>query len=127
MTQEPEGPVVSYRSVMAVGGRRHGEMIEVQEGVPSWVDLMTAETYYAHRFHFVEQNPVNPRSAALRKGFTAEALVHESIARDVQAANGWWQALALSRLFREIGGEVPVTDIIARTQRPPGAAAPERN
>jgi hypothetical protein len=98
--------------MLAVGGRRHGEEIELPEGQTTWVDLMSAETYYAREFKYVRRDPANPRSVSLRTGWKASALMHEDIAPDGALAQQWWMALALERLFLTVGREVPVAEII---------------
>jgi hypothetical protein len=98
--------------VLAVGGRRHGEEITIAAGQTSWVDLLSAETYYLRDFKYVRRDPTNPRSMSLRTGWKAEALMHQDIAADSQLAQQWWMALALERLFLAVGREVPVSEIV---------------
>lgn len=105
------------RKLLAVGGRRHGEEIELPDGQLTWVDLISAETYYVREFKYVRRNPLNPMSMSLRTGYKAHALMHESIAADGQAAQQWWMGLALERLFVAVGWEVPISEIIP--QQPP--------
>jgi hypothetical protein len=100
------------RTLLAVGGRRHGEEIELRPGDTTWVDLMCAETYFVREFKYVRRDPVNPRSMSLRTGYKAQALMHESIAQDGQLAQQWWMGLALERMFRTVGWEVPISEII---------------
>lgn len=101
--------------LLAVGGRRHGEEIEIAGGQTSWVDLLTAQTYYLNEFKYVRRDPANPMSVSLRTGYKALALVHEGIYTDQQAAQQWWMGLALERLFVAVGREVPLSEIIPKT------------
>jgi hypothetical protein len=105
------GPAATV-TMLAVGGRRHGEEITLAEGQTTWVDLLSAESYYAEEFKYVRRDPANPRSMSLRTGWRATALVHEDIAADQGLRQQWWMALALERLFLEQGREVPVNEII---------------
>ena len=51
-------------TLLAIGGRRHGEEITVAADAPSWTDLLSAEVYYPARIPYVARNPVNPRAAS---------------------------------------------------------------
>lgn len=120
--QQPATP--ERRTLVAVGGRRHGESIEIPAGATTWVDLLSAETYHVRDFKYVRRDPANPRSMSLRTGWRAFALMHEDIVADGQVAQQWWQALALERLFAAVGVEVPVSEIIPNQppQSPNGRA-----
>ena len=120
----PDG-FAAHEELLLVGGKRHGEMVTIVAGAKSFVDLLSAQTYYRNGFDFVRPSPENPRSQLLRRGYHAEAMVHESIHADRQQANAWWQSLALQRLFEAHGVEVPVEEIIRKYASPgtaPGAA-----
>jgi hypothetical protein len=118
VTQDQQGgsgaPAPVTDKLLAVGGKRHGDEIEISRDQRSWVDLMSAETYYVSEFKYVRRDPANPRSMSLRTGYKANALVHESIATDGQLSQQWWMGLALERLFAEVGREVPINEIIPR-------------
>lgn len=111
-------------TLLAVGGRRHGEEITIGADARHWVDLISAETYYVRDFKYVRRDPTNPHSMSLRTGWKAYALMHEDIAADGPLAQQWWMALALERLFLAVGQEVPVSEIIGNPppQSPNGRA-----
>lgn len=107
----PDGAVVRR---LAVGGLRHGEVIELPEDAKSWVDLLSAETYLLASYPYIERSPVNPRSRSLMKGFEITVLVHESIWNSPADAQAWFNSLALTRIYREFGREVPADQILKR-------------
>jgi hypothetical protein len=112
----PPAPASKTR-LLAVGGSRHNEEVTIAGDQTSWVDLLTAETYYRRAFTFVAQNAANPHSALLRKAYRTEALVHESIAQDRQLAHAWWQSLALLRLSQSHGQEIPLDSLTASAEQ----------
>ena len=121
---KPAPPTPERVTMLCLGGKRHGQQIEVAADAVSWVDLLSAETYYVSEFKFVAHDPVNPRSLELRTGYVCNALVHEDIAPDPTMANQWWQALALVRLFTDYGRQVPWQQIIPkRLAAPPNGKA----
>jgi hypothetical protein len=102
-------------TLICVGGRRHGELIEVEASAREWVDLLSAERYYPGRFPYVEKDPTAPRSLLRARGRVVMALVHEDIAEDRQSAQQAFHALALSKLYDALGAQdVPVDTIIPK-------------
>jgi hypothetical protein len=120
-----EAPRQTTEVLPLLGGTRHGTTVEVTAGTSTWVDLLSASTYHRARFPYVAVDPANPRSRMLRKGYTAEVLVHEDIYNDPHAARVWLQSLALIRWFEQYGRSVDVSTIIPDTG--PGGAAAEQN
>lgn len=111
VTEEAAAPAPV--TLFCVGGQRHGERIEVAPTATTWVDIMTATTYYVRPVHSIDRDPANPRSLLRAKGWRTAALVHESIAADAPTYHSHWTALALSRLMDEAGAiEVPVTELV---------------
>lgn len=104
-------------TLLAVGGPRHGDEVVVSGDATSWVDLRSAQTYLMSNFPYIERNPVNPRSRLLMKGHMITVLVHESIWNDPEAARDWFNSLALTRLYRSHGRQVPAEEILARFAR----------
>jgi hypothetical protein len=98
--------------LLAVGGRRHGQEITVGADDKSWVDLLTAQTYYRNRFKYVRRDPANPMSVSLRTAWVCDVLVHESIYQDQALAQQWWMALSLERLFAAFGRQVPLSEVM---------------
>lgn len=122
MTSETPAPP-DTETLLLIGGRRHGETVELPAGTAAWVDLLTADTYRRRPFPYVQVDPQNPRSVALRRGFWLEALVHPDLYDDPGAARSWFTSLALARLYADVGREVPVADIQAWMQSQPGGTA----
>lgn len=100
--------------LMLIGGTRHREVIEVEPTTSTYVDLMTATTYYVRPFSYIKRDPAQPKSLLRATGYRAMALVHESIQDDPQAAFQHWQDAALDLLFAEFGKEVPAVEIAKR-------------
>jgi len=110
--------------LLALGGRLHGQRIAVPAGAQSWVDLLSAETYFRRDgvFPYVQVDPRNPRSVSLRKGWLIDLMIHESINQEPQVAAVWWKSLAMARLYEEFGREVDPREII---QNLPGGSGPD--
>lgn len=117
-TQPEKNPAAAEGTVepaterlILVGGKRHGEVVEVPAGAPNWVDLLAAETFYRRPFAFARRDPSVTRVTYVA-AYQADALVHEDIAQNQQLAQAWWQAIALTRLFEAVGREVPIRDVV---------------
>lgn len=93
--------------LLVIGGRLHGETVEVNPGATSWVDLLSAETYYRAGFPYIAADPQAPQSISRRKGYRMACLVHEDIHGDPNVARAFLQSLALLRVYAEHGTEVP--------------------
>jgi hypothetical protein len=100
------------RTLLCVGGARHGETVDVDDDAQSWVDLPTAETYLIREFAYVRRDPRNPNSQTLMRGYRAYALVHEGMVANQVLYQAWWNSLALTRLFEAYGWQAPAAELL---------------
>lgn len=115
MTGPQEEPV----TFLAIGGPKHGQRLPVAEGSGSYVDLMSASTYYIKPMSYIRRDPNTTAPNGL---FQVGVLVHESLmpAHDDgplqkqakgQAVNSMWIDVMMADWMSTHGEQKPLTDL----------------
>jgi hypothetical protein len=97
--------------LVLLGGHRHGHTQQVAADATSWVDLITATTYYRRPFAWGGNDPTSLTQPQPWVAYQAEALVHEAIAGNRMAMDSWWLGLAMLNLMRQYGTEIPMGQV----------------
>jgi hypothetical protein len=107
----PDTPPAA-EALLIVGGPRHGEQVTVPAGAPTWLDIITATTYYRRPFDWAANDPTSLDEPKPVAAYHAEALVHERIADNAAAYSSWWLGMAMNAWMDRYGEQVPLTRLM---------------
>ncbi len=113
-------------TLFAIGGPRHRQRIQVAADQSTYLDLVSASTYYRKPMSYVRRNITTTAPDGL---FVVDVLVHESLiaqpadqpahtAAKHQAASGMWTDVVLCAWMEEHGEQKPLTDLPAHMRAP---------